>query len=534
MLDTSTDLPKDAPEEIRVRAAAGPREPQFDPTLGTDISADWQGTPPHRLVVIGDSLSHGFQSGAIFNTDISYPAIIAHELGWLNDFRFPRYAGPGGLPLNIELLLRTLEERFGPETNVWEIPLALFAARSFMDDVEDYWERGPGKEAPALSAYCHNLSVYGWNLRDALSKTAASCEKAIKAPNDDIFDQVVQNNSDRAALRVYPHWAPEQMKMTLFHTAKALGEEHNDDTDCGIETLVVFLGANNALKTVTELRVTWSDENFRDPKRSGAYTIWQPEHFAAEFTEVVTAVKAIKARHVIWCTVPHVTIAPIARGLGSKVMPGSRYYPYYARPWLRNETFNAKQDKHITAVQARAVDYAIDMYNDTIEAAVRAARDGADGVERDWYLVDIAGLLDRIASRRYIEDPAARPDWWTPYPLPAPLSALDPPPDSRWLTSDGRGGRASGGLFSLDGVHPTTVGYGLIAQEMINVMRLAKVKFYHPSGAERTDTVTVDFDRLLRRDTLVRNPPQNINSTLDIIAWADEALDLIRRTLGKP
>ena len=32
----------------------------------------------------------------------------------LDRFRFPRYGGPGGLPLNIELLLRTLEERFGP------------------------------------------------------------------------------------------------------------------------------------------------------------------------------------------------------------------------------------------------------------------------------------------------------------------------------------------------------------------------------------------------------------------------------------
>lgn len=533
MPETSTDLPEDTPEEVREQAAAGPRQPRFDATLGTEIMADFRGTPQHRLVVIGDSLSHGFQSGAIFNTDISYPAIIAHELGWLNDFRFPRYAGPGGLPLNIELLLRTLEERFGADLNVWEIPLALFAARSFMDDIEDYWERGPGREAPALSGYCHNLSVYGWNLRDALSKTAASCRAAIEAPNDDLFDQVVKNNSDRAALRVYPHWAPEQDNMTLFQAARALGEERNDQTDCGIETLVVFLGANNALRTVTELRVAWSGDDFDDPGTNTTHTIWRPEHFAAEFAEVVAAVTAIKARHVIWCTVPHVTIAPIAHGLGSKVTPGSRYFPYYARPWMRNETFNAKQDKNITGAQARAVDYAIDLYNHTIEAAVRDARQGANRIERDWYLLDIAGLLDRIASRRYIEDPAARPEWWTPYPLPAPLSMMDPPPDSRWLTSTGHGGRATGGLFSLDGVHPTTVGYGLIAQEMINIMRSAKVPFHHPNGTERTDPVTVDFNRLILRDTLVRTPPRNINSSLDIIAWADETLDSIRRTLGK-
>jgi hypothetical protein len=55
-------------------------------------------------VAIGDSLTHGFQSAAIFNTDLSHPAIIAYEMGMLDRFRFPRYDGHGGLPLNIELL----------------------------------------------------------------------------------------------------------------------------------------------------------------------------------------------------------------------------------------------------------------------------------------------------------------------------------------------------------------------------------------------------------------------------------------------
>ena len=88
--------------------------------------------------MIGDSLSHGFQSGAIFNTDISYPAIVAYELGWLDQFRYPRYGGPGGLPFNIEYLLRDLEDRFGAKTSPWELPFALFRAREFLDGLEDY------------------------------------------------------------------------------------------------------------------------------------------------------------------------------------------------------------------------------------------------------------------------------------------------------------------------------------------------------------------------------------------------------------
>ena len=80
------------------------------------------------------------------------------------------------------------------------------------------------------------------------------------------------------------------------------------------------------------------------------------------------------------------------------------------------------------------------------------------------------GILDRLASRRYIDDPTATPSWWTPYPLPPELARLQPTPDTRFLTADGNGGRATGGLFSLDGVHPTTVAYGIVAQELIAIM----------------------------------------------------------------
>jgi hypothetical protein len=37
--------------------------------------------------------------------------------------------------------------------------------------------------------------------------------------------------------------------------------------------------------------------------------------------------------------------------------------------------------------------------------------------------------------------------------------------------------RTPGGLFALDGVHPTTIAYGLVAQELINVMQVAGVQF---------------------------------------------------------
>ena len=80
-------------------------------------------------------------------------------------------------------------------------------------------------------------------------------------------------------------------------------------------------------------------------------------------------------------------------------------------------------------------------------------------------------------------------------------------------------------------MHPTTVGYGILAQELINVMRHAGVTFRQPDGTPRPDPVTVDFARLIQRDTLIARPPGNIKSGLGILGWADETVDLFTRAL---
>ena len=100
--DTDGLVPADAPEEIKRRVLQPSRTPVNDPTLGIRVEPGGKGQPRHRFVAIGDSLTHGFQSGAVFNTDLSYPAIVAHELGWLESFNYPKYEGLGGMPLNIE------------------------------------------------------------------------------------------------------------------------------------------------------------------------------------------------------------------------------------------------------------------------------------------------------------------------------------------------------------------------------------------------------------------------------------------------
>jgi hypothetical protein len=524
MFDTKT------PPEVHITAEAPP--PIVDATLGITVQRPAGGTPRHRLVAIGDSLTHGFQSGAIYNTRLSYPMIIAWELGWDEHMRVPTYDGFGGLPLNIEYVVRDLEHRYGT-VNWLELPLALFHARHLLDQIEDWWERGPGAHVPQHTSINHNLAVYGWDLRDTLDRTATICERAITTPKDQLFAQIVENANERAALRVLQSARDASgVALTPLQAAKALGDEGTaeDGTGDGIETLIVFLGANNALPTVVQLKVAWSQSPAcKDLAAKNEFTVWNPLHFAEELALVATEVSNIKARHVIWLTVPHVTIAPIARGVGAKIRPESRYYPYYTRPWITDAQFDRTDDPHITGQEARAIDSAIDQYNQSIATVVHDARSAG----KDWYVLDVAAILDRLAARRYRESPAARPAWWTPYELPADLAALQPVPDSRFFSSD-RSGRTTGGLFALDGVHPTTIAYGILAQEVIRVMERAGVTFLMGDGQTvRQGPVNVDFRRLIAMDTLISHPPSSLESDLGWLARFDHLADTFRRLFRK-
>src|SRR5512134_300384 len=150
----------DTPGEVVIAASAP--APFDDPTLGIQVPPPPRGAPlpRNRLVAIGDSLTMGFQNYAAFRTEMSYPAIVAHELGIGESFRAPRYGGPGdGLPLNLEALLRHLESRFGSRIDLWEVPAAGLRARAWLKRNEDYWERGAGARFTPPARINHNLGV---------------------------------------------------------------------------------------------------------------------------------------------------------------------------------------------------------------------------------------------------------------------------------------------------------------------------------------------------------------------------------------
>ena len=89
-----------------------------------------------------------------------------------------------------------------------------------------------------------------------------------------------------------------------------------------------------------------------------------------------------------------------------------------------------------------------------------------------------------------------------PYELPEPIADLD----TRFFRSD-ENGRSQGGLFGLDGIHPSISGYGIIAQEVLDVLEVAGVA-----------STPIDFAALLAPDTLNSDPPALVDEVLELVA----------------
>jgi hypothetical protein len=482
----------------------------------------------HRLVTIGDSLSQGFMSGAIFATDSSFPALLAQELGLRADqFRYPSFNAFGGLPINLEYLLRRLEERYGPELGRLEQLGGPFFLRSWMDENEDYWERGLGSRPVRANGVYHNLASWGMTVDDALYLTAGACARRVSEPTrDNLFNQLPENAFYRTALRVLnPEQRPELMERTALGAAKALAD------DGGIENLVVWLGSNNALGTVTRLNVRPTDTRvLSDPIGTRSlFNLLRPEHFAPVYQQLAATIDTLDAERVFLCTVPHVTIAPLARGVGTapqhRMPEDARYFRHYTYAWITDERFDPQRHPHLTGAQAAAIDRTIDSYNAVIKQVVATRREQG----RAWFVIDLARVLDQLAYRRYHQRGDTPPGGYYDYPAgwtEALAEAGLPLLTTEYLTLE-RGKLLRGGLFSLDGVHPTTMGYALVAHEVMQAMRQAGVRFINPlTGRERPEPVEVDYRALLRRDTLVSHPPALLDDALGVLNWLEDWINL--------
>ena len=472
----------------------------------------------HRFVVVGDSLSQGFMSGAIHRPDLSYPAIIARAIGVHDTFRYCEFDGADGLPLNLEALLHRLSRVYGSRIDWWDVVPAMASVRSILDDVEDYWERGRGTWPVPTRSVHHNLAVWGFEVGDATMVTEGVCRRAIPAPEDNLFKQVPEMPMYRTARRVLnPTFSHEGMEWSQMANVRELQAKG------GIENLVVALGANNALGTVTSLELRYSEPSdlHRQPHERDC-NLYLPEHFRIQYRALAEEVAAVGAERVFVATVPHVTVPPVTRGVSPDGSLDGGYFEFYTRPWIWDDVFDKDRHPHLTRAQARRIDEFIDEYNGVV--AETAAEHG-------WHVFDLCRMLDDLAFRRRQGETVF--DW------PAGLAAAlkrnrklaylvgedgAPTLDTRFfMVKDGRSPKiVKGGLFSLDGIHPTTVGYGLVAHELLGCLRDAGADV--PAGGldVKTRGRRTLWDDVVAADTLIGDPPTLLDDLRDILVFLEK------------
>lgn len=506
-----------------------------------------------QLFTIGDSISQGFMSGAAARTDLAYSTLIAQNLG-IGNYHFPKWERDG-LPMNIETIFRRLERKLGSDVSgPFEWARAANILNDYFDEIEDYYERGEGKlqhdygEKPF-----HNVAVRGFDLAYSWLITSALCEEEIaKDPGgDDNWWGQVNQPLLRTSHRVLH---PNQNELPIDKNAQLdwLAYHHQKE---GVENVVLWLGANNALGTVVNLKIKQTSDNgslfenkrpdevdFQTRKKE-AWNLWHPTDFEKEYAFMMDKVVTILEINphsvdykVFVATIPLVTIAPITKAAGnlrsdivveewpvdtnnpapmhpseladpiSKTYSYGTHYPYFAFA----DTFKIT-DKHLNQAEIIHIDNVIRKYNRIIQEQVAKANQRLG--QARFYLVDIGTALSEMAIKRN----HAKPD----YKFPEYFQYIHPRVDVRYYGTDRHGNMKSGGLFSLDGVHPTAIGQGLIAWEFLKVMQKAGVAGATPDS--------LPWKAIFDSDNLRRNP---LKITQEIYDNIDMKRFLINKIIG--
>ncbi len=470
-----------------------------------------------RLFTIGGSLSQGFMSLAAARSDLCFSSHIAKQLG-ITDYQFPHWPH-GGLPINIERVMRRLNKVYGPDISGFEWLFALNTINGAIDPAEDYYERGEGSadspyRAPArlgggTPEFFHNVAVWGFEIADAWLVTPSLCYEMIEDAEDvwleDGFLEGPSASFYRTALQVlnpsrHPRYDEfSQLSWLDHHVANE-----------GVENLILWVGNNNVLGTAVdlEIRETANDADARpgdmshEERAKLRRNIWHPEDFKHEYEILIDkVVGSMRGNQGPWRVfvgnVPHVTIPPLIRGLEpSFKKDGKTYFKTYTY-FPFGKTFARKTRRFLTGEQAIRIDQTIDAYNAAIEAIVAAANTELGGApdQGPFHIVDFNQTLSDMAYKRNDGNP--------PYRFPPFFETLDPHPTTHYYDVTRDGEMVEGGLFSLDGVHPSVIGQGLLAHELLEVMGEAGVV---DADGDPVDPDKLDWPAIWRRDELLRRP----------------------------
>lgn len=525
-----------------------------------------------KLFTIGDSLSQGFMSLAAARTDAASSTLIARKLGLKLKSDQYNYAdwNVEGIPLNLEHLMRELQRRYGSNIGGFEWVTVLHTINRIVDDAEDYYERKEGRADLPYdrkgTQFFNNVAVWGFDVADSFQITANVCKQAIYNKNmptkDNLFRLGADNAMYRTALKVLnPSLDPafdkfSQLSWLKLH-ATGTGDDGNNVFDRngtqvkgdGIENLILWLGGNNALATVTNLNIRQTPNKLNFSKAPHEYdhlvraqfgwNLWHPKDFEADYRAMIGRVDAIMKQNlepnwkVFIGTVPLVTIPPIAKGVGEttevplvhevdgvEVTTHSIYYKYYTY-FPFDEKIAVEKGVYLTMQDALHIDNCIREYNKVIYREI-AKLNAAHGTQR-YFIVDTCQMIEDLAYKRNNGRP--------PYKMPPELKFIYPPVNTKYYHADRSGNIKQGGIFSLDGVHPTAIGQGLIAYEFLKIMKAAGVKGVN----NQTVDENLDWESekgILQTDRLYSQPLTNMQEIYgkdDVPLLGTRIVDIVQR-----
>ena len=479
-----------------------------------------------KLVAIGDSLTQGFHSGAIARPTLSYPAMIAQSLKLEipRDFPIPTFPD-SGLPLNIEYALRSMESELGSQIDtaewIFKFPILL---RNFMNDVEDLYEGRKPESQVKYGGFYHNLAVFGFKVVDSYKINGEYAKQVILKQEGAIEDDFIGGPAApmyRTALKILNPQGQFKLKaiddrdnFTQVDTLKQIVETE------GVENLILWLGSNDCLGTVVglDLNQTPSDLASQDPEERRKYTLTHPDIFARDYQQLVDQISEFlpSTTQVFVGTVPHVTIPPITQGLGNF---DGKYFDNYSRFFTNNRNFDLRFQKYLTRGEVERIDNTIDLFNQSIRNIVQQ--------KSNWHLVEIGKVLDDLAVKRNnaVNNPGqVLQNYYQLKGKPNhPLLRLDPVP-STLLLEIRNGTRISGGLFGLDGVHPSPIFYGMVAEVFLEEMKTA--------GVAGADPDLVHWREIIARDSLLQIPPVLWESVVTTASRNTILWDVIFRLLN--
>ncbi len=465
----------------------------------------------YPLITLGDSLSLGFQNGAVCSTQYSYPSILAKLL---EDklFQTVSFTSQGGIPLNMEVLLKGIEEEFGTELGWDDALLISNSLVSTLLRIKRYWEQDWSRfhQNRELNQPFSNQSLFSATVNDVFVLTDADCnyilDRHISVGNR--FQILPQNAFYTAARRVInPSLSLLEKTSTLFSNVKWFSDHG------GMEHFIVFLGANNLVGALTDLKILEATEAdlYKKPFERNV-TVYSSHLFKESFESLAEKLSKLSINYIYTATIPDITKVPLLQKIEFADIC------IYTHIWVKKEDFDKDVHPFLTENELNYLQTLLIEYNEIIKETAQ---------KNGWKVLDVYAIVEKLHQRQFNEVIPA-----------AAIRALRKNKKTRYLVrndnslsidtqfpeiNESTGQLIHGGIFSLDGLHPTTFAYALIAFGFQQLMQENGQKFNQ----------VFDWDRIIENDTILTDTPLLINDLRKVLYYISADYSKLFSKLGK-